>query len=149
MHNKTKVSTWIARNCCLFSTGTGKCEYNFSKSSESLPKFAITRWWLVWQSAFLTYILEWRLAIFFCQFLQVGWDSVHTLRLLLYHARTVHENSASGRMTTERTNRSKYEHIYKINYPCNRSWRPIALLDVEAPTFYRQSAQKWLWGCQP
>jgi hypothetical protein len=25
----------------------------------------------------------------------------------------------------------------------------MGLWDVEAPTFYRQSANKWLWGCQP
>jgi hypothetical protein len=35
------------------------------------------------------------------------------------------------------------------SYPCNRLWRPIELWDVEAPTFSRQSAQKWRWDCQP
>jgi hypothetical protein len=29
----------------------------------------------------------------------------------------------------------------------NRSWRPIGLWDVEAPTFSRQSAHRWRWGC--
>jgi hypothetical protein len=33
--------------------------------------------------------------------------------------------------------------------PCNRPWRPIGLWDVEAPTFSRQSAHRWQWGCQP
>jgi hypothetical protein len=33
--------------------------------------------------------------------------------------------------------------------PCNRPWRPIGLWDVEAPTFSRQSAHRWWWGCQP
>jgi hypothetical protein len=28
-------------------------------------------------------------------------------------------------------------------------WRPIGLWDVEAPTFSRQSAHRWRWGCQP
>jgi hypothetical protein len=31
----------------------------------------------------------------------------------------------------------------------NRPWRPIGLWDVEAPTFFRQSAHRWRWGCQP
>jgi hypothetical protein len=35
-----------------------------------------------------------------------------------------------------------------ILLPCNRPWRPIGLLDVEAPTFSRQSAHRWRWGCQ-
>jgi hypothetical protein len=34
-------------------------------------------------------------------------------------------------------------------YLCNRPWRPIRLWDVEAPTFSRQSAHRWRWGCQP
>jgi hypothetical protein len=29
------------------------------------------------------------------------------------------------------------------NYPCNRSQRPIGLWEVEAPTYYRQSAHRW------
>jgi hypothetical protein len=28
-------------------------------------------------------------------------------------------------------------------------WRPIGLWGVEAPTFSRQSAHRWRWGCQP
>jgi hypothetical protein len=41
-------------------------------------------------------------------------------------------------------------HLYKTeNYPCNRPCRPIGLGDVEAPTFSRQSAHRWRWGCQP
>jgi hypothetical protein len=32
---------------------------------------------------------------------------------------------------------------------CNRPWRPIGLWNFEAPTFSRQSAQRWWWGCQP
>jgi hypothetical protein len=35
------------------------------------------------------------------------------------------------------------------SYPCNRPWRPIGMWHVEAPTFSRQSAQAWRWGCQP
>jgi hypothetical protein len=35
------------------------------------------------------------------------------------------------------------------SHPCNRPWRPIGLWDVEAPTFSRQSAHRWRWGCQP
>jgi hypothetical protein len=30
-----------------------------------------------------------------------------------------------------------------------RPWRLIGLWDVEAPTFSRQSAHRWRWGCQP
>jgi hypothetical protein len=35
------------------------------------------------------------------------------------------------------------------SYPCNRPWRPIGLWDIEASTFFRQSAYRWWWGCQP
>jgi MoaA/NifB/PqqE/SkfB family radical SAM enzyme len=35
------------------------------------------------------------------------------------------------------------------SYPCNRPWRPIKLWDVEAPTFFNQSAHRSRWGCQP
>jgi hypothetical protein len=35
------------------------------------------------------------------------------------------------------------------SYPCNRPWRPIGLWGVEAPTFSRQLAHRWRWGCQP
>jgi hypothetical protein len=39
--------------------------------------------------------------------------------------------------------------IINISHPCNRPWRPIGLWEVEAPTFSRQSAHGWWWGCQP
>jgi hypothetical protein len=35
------------------------------------------------------------------------------------------------------------------SYPCNRMLRLIELWDVEAPTFSRQLAHRWQWGCQP
>jgi hypothetical protein len=35
------------------------------------------------------------------------------------------------------------------SYLCNRPWRPIGLWEVEVPTFSRQSAYRWQWGCQP
>jgi hypothetical protein len=37
----------------------------------------------------------------------------------------------------------------KKSYPCNRPWRSVGLWDVEAPTFSKQSAHRWRWGCQP
>jgi hypothetical protein len=37
----------------------------------------------------------------------------------------------------------------KWRCPCNRPWRPIWLQEVEAPTFSRQLAHRWRWGCQP
>jgi hypothetical protein len=43
-------------------------------------------------------------------------------------------------------------HIFTSNcivYPFSRPWRPIGLCDVEFPTFSRQSAHRWRWGCQP
>jgi hypothetical protein len=39
--------------------------------------------------------------------------------------------------------------VERWSYPCNRRWRPIGLWDVEAPTFSRQLAHRWRWGCQP
>jgi hypothetical protein len=33
--------------------------------------------------------------------------------------------------------------------PSDRPWRPIGLWDVEAPTFSRQSAQRWRWSFPP
>jgi hypothetical protein len=36
----------------------------------------------------------------------------------------------------------------RYSYSCNRPWRPIGLRDVEAPTFSRESAHWWRWGCQ-
>jgi hypothetical protein len=32
------------------------------------------------------------------------------------------------------------------HYPCSRLWRPTGLWDIEAPTFFRQSAHRWRWG---
>jgi hypothetical protein len=37
----------------------------------------------------------------------------------------------------------------KVIYSCDRPWRPIGLWDVEVPIFFRQSAHRWRWGCQP
>jgi hypothetical protein len=34
-------------------------------------------------------------------------------------------------------------------HPCNRPWTPTGLWDVETPTFSKQSARRWRWGCQP
>jgi hypothetical protein len=34
-------------------------------------------------------------------------------------------------------------------YPCYRPWRPIGLREVEAPTFLRQTANRWRKCCQP
>jgi hypothetical protein len=34
----------------------------------------------------------------------------------------------------------------KQSYPCNRPWKPIVFLDIEVPTFSRQSAHMWRWG---
>jgi hypothetical protein len=34
------------------------------------------------------------------------------------------------------------------SYPSNRLWRPIRLWDIEDPTFSRQLAHVWQWGCQ-
>jgi hypothetical protein len=31
--------------------------------------------------------------------------------------------------------------------PVNRPWRSIGLWDVETPTFSKQSAYRWRWGC--
>jgi hypothetical protein len=37
----------------------------------------------------------------------------------------------------------------KESYPSKRPWRTIGLWEGEAPAFYRQSAHRWQWSCQP
>jgi hypothetical protein len=37
----------------------------------------------------------------------------------------------------------------KWRYPCYRPWRPIGLREVKATTCLRQTASRWLQGCQP
>jgi hypothetical protein len=37
----------------------------------------------------------------------------------------------------------------KAKLSCNSLWRSIGMRDVKAPTFSRQSANRWRWGCQP
>jgi hypothetical protein len=44
--------------------------------------------------------------------------------------------------------RSRQLQLKKVKLSRNRPWRPIGLWDVEAPTFSRQSAHRWRWGCQ-
>jgi hypothetical protein len=36
-----------------------------------------------------------------------------------------------------------------LRWSCNGPWRAIRLWDVQAPTFFRQSAHRWRWSCQP
>jgi hypothetical protein len=38
--------------------------------------------------------------------------------------------------------------VQRERYPCYRPWRPIGLREVEAPTFLRQTANRWRQGCQ-
>jgi hypothetical protein len=51
--------------------------------------------------------------------------------------------------------RETHPHLPEIwtrhikSYPCNRSWWPIGLWDVEAPTSSRQSFHSWRWSRQP
>jgi hypothetical protein len=51
--------------------------------------------------------------------------------------------------SVEKTFKSVKNITEEKSYPCNRPWRPLALWDVEAPTFSRHSAHRWRWGCQP
>jgi hypothetical protein len=37
----------------------------------------------------------------------------------------------------------------KVKLSLYRQWRPVGLREVEAPTFFRHSAQRWRQGCQP
>jgi hypothetical protein len=46
--------------------------------------------------------------------------------------------------TMTRALTSRLSALYPVNIP-----RPIGLWDVETPTFSRQSAHRWQWGCQP
>jgi hypothetical protein len=44
---------------------------------------------------------------------------------------------------------SRQSQCKRYIYPWNKPWKPIELWEVEAPTFSRQSAHRWRWGCQP
>jgi hypothetical protein len=49
-----------------------------------------------------------------------------------------------------RSNANVINKMYNLlKHDGNRQWRPIGLWDVETPTFSRQSANSWRWGCQP
>jgi hypothetical protein len=39
--------------------------------------------------------------------------------------------------------------ILKKSYVCNRLWTAIWFWDIKVPTFSRQFAHRWWWGCQP
>jgi hypothetical protein len=41
------------------------------------------------------------------------------------------------------------ENKRRQSYPWNRTQNPIGMWYVEVPTFSRQSAHRWRWGCQP
>jgi hypothetical protein len=64
------------------------------------------------------------------------------LLLLMLHIQTY----CSDDWTTKHAN---ITNSFTKSYPCNRPWRPIGLWDIEDPTFSRQSAHRWRWGCQP
>jgi hypothetical protein len=51
--------------------------------------------------------------------------------------------------TQKANSNSIHKKVKKVKLSRNRPWRPIGLWDVEAPTFSRQSAHRWRWGCQP
>jgi hypothetical protein len=55
-------------------------------------------------------------------------------------------NSVNARNEHQRIRKQKKK---RQRYPCKRPWRTIGLWDVEAPIFFRQSAHRWRWGCQP
>jgi hypothetical protein len=38
--------------------------------------------------------------------------------------------------------------IIRWRYPCYRPWRPLGLREVEAPTLFKQTANRWRQGCQ-
>jgi hypothetical protein len=63
-------------------------------------------------------------------------------------AKTVHALDRSANVTGN-NNIMSIIIMSKKAVPCNRLWRPIGLWDVEAPTFSKQSAHSWRWGCQP
>jgi hypothetical protein len=43
-------------------------------------------------------------------------------------------------------------NVYAItevkDIPCYRTWRPLGLREVEAPTLFRQTANRWQQDCQ-
>jgi hypothetical protein len=44
---------------------------------------------------------------------------------------------------------SAVQALVKVKLSLYRPWRPIVLREVEAPTFPKQSAHRWRYGCQP
>jgi hypothetical protein len=52
-------------------------------------------------------------------------------------------------VSIERGRNQSGKKVKGQNYPCSRQWRPTGLWYVETPSFSKQSAHKWLWGCQP
>jgi hypothetical protein len=119
-----------------------------SQSQRTTSKFALTRWTGIRQSK--TYSSEclqlndWYVASF--HFTWYNSICVTLTRGLLcsQRFRTVHVTprepgalfGASGISDT-------------LHSPVTGPWWPIWLWDVEAPTFSRQSAHGWRWGCQP
>jgi hypothetical protein len=41
------------------------------------------------------------------------------------------------------------QFLKRWRYPYYRPWKPLGLREVEAPTIFRQTANRWQQGCQP
>jgi hypothetical protein len=41
------------------------------------------------------------------------------------------------------------QQLKRKRYPCYKPWRPLGLLEVEAPTLLRQPGSRWRQNCQP
>jgi hypothetical protein len=77
--------------------------------------------------------------------LTTGWSSVQGVLPTVYRVKKLKKLATSKGLYNLR----QRERAKSKSYPCNRPWRPIVLWDVDAPTFSRQSAQRWRWGCRP
>jgi hypothetical protein len=89
-------------------------------------------------------VTRWHLVEMYRRFGEV--NCLHHRKESQNKQRTDSETSVNFYHTTRR---HISENCKKQSYSCNMPCRPIGLWDIETPTFSRQSAHLWRWGCQP
>jgi hypothetical protein len=86
-----------------------------------------------------------------------GWSPVQGVLPTVCRIKKLKKRPKSNKRTVElqidrelsRAHKSGLQFQELKRYPCNRTWRPIGLWYVEAPTFSRQSAGRWRRRSQP